>query len=94
MPKLYGETIADNKMRVDLISWSGNKQGGIEVDEVLEGEGIHYVNPLTGQQWFELEEQNKSQQGKQPGIAEIQEKLNELYSMLQSLAGDQDGLGD
>ena len=94
MPKLYGETIADDKMRVDLISWSGNKPGGIEVDEVLEGEGIHYVNPLTGEQWFELEEQDKSQQGKQPGIAEIQEKMNELNSMLQSLKGDQDGLGD
>lgn len=94
MPKLYGETIADDKMRVDLISWSGNKSGGVEVDEVLEGEGIHFVNPITGEQWFELEEQDKSQQGKQPGIAEIQEKMNELNSMLQSLKGDQDGLGD
>jgi len=58
MPKLYGETIADGKMRVDLISWSGNKEGGVEVEEVLEGEGIHYVDPSTSRQWFELEEDN------------------------------------
>ena len=94
MPKLYGETIADGKMRVDLISWSGNKPGGIEVDEVLEGEGIHFVNPITGEQWFELEEQDKSQQGKQASIDELQAKMDELNAMLQSLKGDQDGLGD
>ena len=88
MPKLYGETIADGKMRVDLISWSGNKPGGIEVDEVLEGEGIHYVDPATGRQWFEPED------SKEPGITEIQEKMNELNAMLQNLKGDQDGLGD
>jgi len=39
MPKLYGEMVADNKMKVTMISWSGNKPGGIEVEEVLEGEG-------------------------------------------------------
>ena len=94
MPKLYGEMVADNKMQVTMISWSGNKPGGVEVEEVLEGEGIHYVDPTTGRQWFELEEQDKPQQGKQPGIDEIQEKMNELNAMLQNLKGDQDGLGD
>ena len=94
MIKLYGEMVADNKMRVDVISYSGNKPGGVEVEEVLEGEGIHYVDPQTLEQWFELEEQDKSQQGKQPGIDEIQEKMNELNAMLQNLTGDQDGLGD
>ena len=94
MIKLYGEMVANNKMRVDIISYSGNKPGGVEVEEVLEGEGIHYVDPQTWEQWFELEEQDKSQQGKQPGIDEIQEKMNELNAMLQSLKGDQDGLGD
>jgi len=63
VPKLYGETIADGKMRVDLISWSGNKPGGVEVEEVLEGEGIHYVDPLTGRQWFELEEDSLDELG-------------------------------
>ena len=87
MPKLYGETIADGKMRVDLISWSGNKPGGIEVDEVLEGEGIHYVDPATGRQWFELE-------GEESAITKLQAKMDELNAMLQSLKGDQNVLGD
>ena len=63
MPKLYGEMVADNKMRVDIISYSGNKPGGVEVEEVLEGEGIHYVDPSTGRQWFELEEDNSNELG-------------------------------
>ncbi len=63
MPKLYGEMVADNKMRVEIISWSGNKPGGVEVEEVLEGEGIHYVDPQTGEQWFELEEDNPNELG-------------------------------
>ena len=63
MPKLYGEMVADNKMKVTMISWSGNKPGGIEVEEVLEGEGIHYVDPSTGRQWFELEEDSPNELG-------------------------------
>ena len=63
MPKLYGEMVADNKMRVNIISYSGNKPGGVEVEEVLEGEGIHYVDPSTGRQWFELEEDNSNELG-------------------------------
>ena len=63
MPKLYGEMVADNKMRVDIISYSGNKPGGVEVEEVLEGEGIHYVDPLTGRQWFELVGDNSNELG-------------------------------
>ena len=63
MPKLYGEMVANNKMRVDIISYSGNKLGGVEVEEVLEGEGIHYVDPSTGRQWFELEEDNSNELG-------------------------------
>lgn len=87
MPKLYGETIAGDKMRVDLISYSGNKAGGIEVDEVLEGEGIHYVDPSTGRQWFELE-------GEESAITKLQAKMDELSAMIESLKGDPDELGD
>lgn len=86
MPKLYGETIADGKMRVDLISWSGNKSGGIEVEEVLEGEGIHYVDPSTGRQWFETE-------GEESAIAKLKAKMDELNAMLQNLGGGQNGMG-
>ena len=63
MIKLYGEMVANNKMRVDIISYSGNKPGGVEVEEVLEGEGTHYVDPSTGRQWFELEEDNSNELG-------------------------------
>ena len=63
MPKLYGEMVADNKMKVTMISWSGNKPGGVEVEEVLEGEGTHYVDPSTGRQWFELEEDSSNELG-------------------------------
>ena len=47
MIKLYGEMVADNKMKVTMISWSGNKPGGVEVEEVLEGEGIPLCRPLN-----------------------------------------------
>jgi len=63
MIKLYGEMVSDNKMKVTMISWSGNKPGGVEVEEVLEGEGVHYVNPSTGKQWFELVEDNSNELG-------------------------------
>ncbi len=63
MIKLYGEMVADDKMEVTMISYSGNKPGGLEVEEVLEGEGIHYVNPSTGRQWFELEEDSPNELG-------------------------------
>ena len=63
MIKLYGEMVADNKMEVTMISWSGNKPGGVEVEEVLEGKGIHYVDPSTGRQWFELEEDSPNELG-------------------------------
>ncbi len=63
MIKLYGEMVAENKMKVTMISWSGNKPGGVEVEEVLEGEGIHYVDPSTGRQWFELVENDSNELG-------------------------------
>jgi len=78
--------VEEGKMRVDLISWSGNKPGGIEVEEILEGEGIHYVDPTTGRQWFETEREESA-------ITKLQEKMDELNAMLQSLKGDQDELG-
>ena len=92
MPKLYGELVADNKMKVTMISWSGNKLGGIEVEEVLEGEGIHYVDPSTGRQWFEPEDSKEL--GKTASVSELQAKMDELSAMIESLKGDQDGLGD
>lgn len=78
VPKLYGEMVADNKMKVTMISWSGNKPGGVEVAEVLEGEGIHYVDPSTGRQWFETE-------GEESAITQLKAKLDELNAMLQNL---------
>lgn len=87
MPKLYGELVADNKMQVTMISWSGNKPGGVEVEEVLEGEGTHYVDPSTGRQWFETEEEESA-------IAKLQAKMDELNAMLQNLKEDQNGVGD
>ena len=63
MIKLYGEMVADDKMEVTMISYFGNKPGGVEVEEVLEGEGIHYVDPSTGRQWFELEEDSPNELG-------------------------------
>ncbi len=80
MPKLYGELIAENKMRVDIISYSGNKAGGVEVEEVLEGEGTHFVNPLTGEQWYETEI-------KTDPVKEIRAKMAELQQMLETLTG-------
>lgn len=89
MPKLYGEFITEEKMRVDIISYSGNRAGGIEVDEVLEGEGIHYVNPLTKAQWYEKErEESKPAQSEGQIIAELKTKLEELQTMVGNLVGD------
>lgn len=82
MPKLYGELITDSKMRVDIISYSGNCQGGVEVEEILEGEGVHFVNPLTGEQWFE----NSSKNNK---IEELSKQIEEMAKLLKELAGDQ-----
>jgi hypothetical protein len=87
MPKLYGEMVADNKMKVTMISWSGNKPGGIEVEEVLEGEGTHYVDPSTGRQWFETEREESA-------IAQLQAKVNELNATLQNLKEGQNGVGN
>lgn len=81
MPKLYGEMVADNKMKVTMISWSGDKLGGVEVEEVLEGEGIHYVDPSTGRQWFETE-------GEESATAKLRAKMDELNAMLQNLGED------
>ncbi len=92
MIKLYGEMVADNKMKVTMISWSGNKPGGVEVEEVLEGEGIHYVDPSTGRQWFESEESET--EGEESAIAKLQAKMDELSAMLQNLKEGQNGVGD
>lgn len=89
MPKLYGEMVAGNKMKVTMISWSGNKPGGVEVEEVLEGEGIHYVDPSTGRQWFESETE-----GEESAITQLQAKMAELNAMLQNLGEDKNGVGD
>ena len=87
MPKLYGEMVADNKMKVTMISWTGSKAGGIEVEEVLEGEGIHYVDPSTGRQWFETE-------GEESAITKLQAKVDELNAVLKNLKEGQNGVGD
>ena len=56
MPKLYGKLISEDKMKVEIVSYSGNKPGFVEVDEVLEGgEGDLHFNPITKEQWFEVE---------------------------------------
>lgn len=89
MPKLYGELITDSKMRVDIVSYSGNRQGGVEVGEVLEGEGVHFVNPLTGEQWFEAEDSKTNHsEPQQDTITELKAKLEELQAMVDRLVGD------
>ena len=89
MPKFYGEMVADNKMRVDIISYSGNKPGGVEVEEVLEGEGTHYVDPQTGEQWFEFETEEE-----ESAITKLQAKVDELNAALQNLKEGQNGVGN
>ena len=86
MPKLYGEMVTNNKMKVELISYSGNKDGGVEVEEVLEGEGTHYVDPSTGEQWFELPAEEKANAG-----LSLEQKIDKLLSLLEG--GGEDGLG-
>lgn len=81
MPKLFGEIVEDDKMRVELISYSGDKAGGVEVSEVLKGEGIHYVDPTTGYQWFEQEETVPDE------IAELRSQIDTLREKLEALVG-------
>ena len=87
MIKLYGEMIEDNKMRVDVISYSGNRPGGVEVEEVLEGEGTHYVDPATGRQWYE------SVALASDPVEQVKAKIEELQALLASLGGGHGGLG-
>lgn len=55
MPKLYGVLEQDDRMRVTHVSYTGNREGFVAVDNVLEeGEGALYVNPKTREQWREI----------------------------------------
>lgn len=91
VPKLYGELITDSKMRVDIVSYSGNRQGGVEVGEVLEGEGVRFVNPETKEQWYEVEGEDnplKASQSKNETVTELKAKLEELQAMVDRLVGE------
>lgn len=79
MIKLFGITESDEKVRVNIVSYSGNRPGGIEVDEVLEGEGTHYVNPKTKEQWYESESEEEQPKSE---LDELKGEIAELKSML------------
>lgn len=54
MPKLYGIKETVTRMRVTHVSYSGDRPGYVEVDNIIDGEGDWYVNPQTGEQWREV----------------------------------------
>lgn len=73
MIKLYGE-IQDGIMRVDLISYSGSKPGGVEVGEVLEeGDGDLYIDIETKEQW----------RGEKRPEESLEQKLDKLLGLLE-----------
>ncbi|MFW6016193.1 MAG: hypothetical protein ACOCRK_07115 [bacterium] len=81
MIKLLGELESENKMKVHTISYSGNSKG-VEVEEVLQGEGTHYVNPITGEQWYEESAKEKNDK---KVIEELENKINELSNVLNQI---------
>lgn len=84
MPRLYGELEAEDRMKVRTISYPENSIGGVYVAEVLKGEGIHYVNPITGEQWYENGETSKK-----TNLSEIKAKLNELTVLFEKVEKDE-----
>ena len=54
MIRYFGTMIDDVVMRVDVISYSGNRPGGVEVETELEGDGQLFVNVETLEQWREI----------------------------------------
>ena len=54
MIKYFGTMIDETTMRVDVISYSGNRPGGVEVDAELDGVGQLFVNVETLEQWREI----------------------------------------
>ena len=51
MIKYFGTMIDETTMRVDVISYSGNRPGGVEVAEEIDGVGQLFVNVETLEQW-------------------------------------------
>ncbi len=76
MPKLYGDLEKEDRLLVHTISYSGNKPGFVEVEEVLEGDGQLYVNPLTGEQWLETEVAD-------PKLETLEQKVDRMLALLE-----------
>ncbi|MFP4661941.1 MAG: hypothetical protein ACLFPF_07120 [Halanaerobiales bacterium] len=88
MPRLYGELETPEKLRVRTVSYSGNRQGGVEVDRFLKGEGTHYVNPQTGEQWYE---NPGTEDSKDDVVKETEAKIQELSKCLKKLKENDKG---
>lgn len=81
MPKLYGVLEAEDRLKVEIVSYSGNRPGFVEVEEVLEdGDGQLYVNPLTGEQWFEEIVVVEETITEEESIEDIQQEVGEIDS--------------
>lgn len=84
MPILFGEKQDNGSIKVTMISYtprvSTTPKDGVEVDEVLEGEGQLYVNPETGEQWLELEEETE-----EPSLRKetLEQKVDRLLALLE-----------
>ena len=68
MIRYFGTMIDETTMRVDVISYSGNRPGGVEVDAELDGVGQLFVNVETLEQWRVV--------GAEPG-AEVEDETTE-----------------
>ena len=78
MPRLYGELEAEDRMKVHTICYTGKGKGGVKVDEIIDGAGTLYVNPLTGEQW-------RGEKEEEPDTIDvIREKIKELSEILEN----------
>lgn len=87
MPILFGEKQDNGNIKVTMISHtprvSTTPKDGVEVDEVLEGEGQLYVNPETGEQWLELEEAEEENKEKSLQEETLEQKVDRMLALLE-----------
>ena len=88
MPILFGEKQDNGSIKVTMISYtprvSTTPKDGVEVDSVLEGEGQLYVNPETGEQWLELEEEVEEEtEEPSPRKETLEQKVDRLLALLE-----------
>ncbi len=83
MPILFGEKQDNGSIKVTMVSYtprvSTTPKDGVEVDEVLEGEGQLYVNPETGEQWLELEEEVEEETEEET----LEQKVDRMLALLE-----------